>query len=94
MPGRRYRLSARVRRSGGKAGVALALHREGAPGLYDPATYEEFTAEAPAAGATGWALCIIVTPAIDPAPDRVHLRLVHEGDGASWFDNVLFEEFD
>lgn len=94
MPGRRYRLTARVRRAGGKAGIGLALHREGVPGLYDPSTYEEYTAEAPPAGDTGWALCIIVTPAIDPPPDRVHLRLVHEGDGASWFDNVLFEEFD
>ena len=92
--GRRYRLSAHVRSTAGVAHVALAVHRTDAPGLFDPQSYDEFAASAPPPGQGGWALCIVVTPVIDPAPDRVHLRLAHEGEGTSWFDNVLFEEFD
>ncbi len=92
--GRRYRLSARVRCVGGQAHIALAVHRTDAPGLYDASTYEEFSVSAPPSGPTGWALCVVVTPAIEPAPDRMHIRLTHEGEGASWFDNVLCEEFD
>lgn len=93
-PGRRYRLSARVRSTGGQARIALAVHRTDTPGLYDARTYEEFSVIAPPSGPSGWALCVVVTPAIEPAPDRMHIRLTHEGEGASWFDNVLCEEFD
>jgi hypothetical protein len=92
--GKRYRLSARVRSQGGQPSIALAVHRTDAPGLYDAGSYEEFTAMATPSGPGLWGACIVDTPAIVPAPDRVHLRLVHEGEGTSWFDNVLFEEFD
>jgi hypothetical protein len=91
-PGRRYRLSARVR-SAGTARIALALHRSNAPGLFDPSAYEEFVGEALPA-VDGWALLAVETPSIDPEPDRVHIRLTHAGEGASWFDNVLLEECD
>ena len=93
IPGKRLRLSTRVRCAGGTARVALALHRTGAPGLFDPSGYEEFVVEAPPA-AEGWALLVVETPSIVPAPDRVHIRLTHTGEGASWFDNVLCEECD
>ena len=93
IPGKRLRLSTRVRCAGGTARVALALHRTGAPGLFDPSGYEEYVVEAPPA-AEGWALLVVETPSIVPAPDRVHIRLTHTGEGASWFDNVLCEECD
>lgn len=89
--GRRYRLTARVRTSGGTASLALAIHRSDAPGLYDPSGYEEFMVQA-APGGEEWALLAVETPPIVPAPDRIHCRLLHVGEGTSWFDNVLFEE--
>ena len=92
--GKRYRLTARVRGAGGSARIALAIHRTDAPGLYDPGTYEEYAASVPADPGGVWQGCIIETPPIAPAPDRIHLRLIHEGEGTSWFDNVLFEECD
>jgi hypothetical protein len=92
--GKRYRLSARVRSQGGRASISLAVHRTDAPGLYDARSYEEFTAIATSSGGESWAACVVETPAIIPAPDRIHLRLVHEEEGTSWFDNVLLEEFD
>jgi hypothetical protein len=91
--GKRYRLSARVRSQGGRASIALAVHRADAPGLHDRRSYENFAAMATPSGRGAWAACVVETPAIVPAPDRIHLRLVHEGEGTSWFDNVLFEEF-
>ncbi len=93
IPGRHYRLSARVRTRGGTATVALALHRSDAPGVYDPSGYEEFTGQTRSVE-NGWALVVVETPPIAPAPDRVHCRLYHAGEGIGWFDNVLFEEYD
>jgi hypothetical protein len=93
VPGKRYRLSGRVRCGGGTARIAIALHRTDAPGLFDPSSYEEYVAEAPSA-VDGWALLVVETPSIVPAPDRVHCRLTHAGPGTSWFDNVFFEECD
>lgn len=92
--GKRYRLTARVLSRGGRASIALAVHRTEAPGLYDIRSYEEFAAEVRPSGKETWSACVVQTPPISPAPDRIHLRLIHEGEGASWFDNVLFEEFD
>jgi hypothetical protein len=92
--GKRYRLSARVRSLGGRASIALAVHRTDAPGLYDAGSYEEFMIQAAPADEETWSACAVESPVIVPAPDRVHLRLVHKGAGASWFDNVLFEEFE
>jgi hypothetical protein len=91
---KRYRLSARVRSQVGCASIALAVHRIDAPGLYDVRSYEEFTEMAPPSLHGAWAACVVETPAIAPAPDRIHIRLIHEGEGTSWFDNVLIEEFD
>ena len=90
--GKRFRLTARIRSAGGSARIALAIHRTDVPGLYDPGSYEEYAAPVPAGPGLAWLACTIETPPIAPAPDRIHLRLIHEGEGTSWFDNVLFEE--
>jgi hypothetical protein len=92
--GRRYRLTAFVRSTGGSARIALAIHRTDAPGLYDPGSYEEYGVPVSGKQGNAWNGCMVETPTIAPAPDRIHLRLSHEGEGTSWFDNVLFEEYD
>jgi len=93
---KRYRLSARVRTGEleGDARIALRLHRSGQPGLHHPESYEQFVSAAAATGTTGWQELQVVSPAIVPEPDRVHLLLLHRGQGTSWFDNVLLEEID
>jgi len=90
----RYRVEAlvRTRALSGKAALALRLHRKGRPGLFDPSSYEVFQAERHGTGDTPWMRLEVLTGPISPAPDRVHLLLEHDGDGTSWFDNVLFEE--
>jgi hypothetical protein len=93
---KRFRLTARVRTEGldGKASIALRLHRTGLPDLYHPGRYEEFKSPAAAAGTTNWQELVVVSPCIDPGPDRVHLLLLHEGKGTSWFDNVSLDEME
>lgn len=93
-PDRCYRLTARVRSEGATPRVTLALHRTGAPGLFDASTYEVFPASPGGSGTGGWELFTALTPVITPEPDRVHLRLACDGPGTVWFDNVLFEECD
>jgi hypothetical protein len=94
--GRRYRLSA-VACSSSLKGIAragLRLHREGTPGLGDTGAYEIYWAEKRISGDTHWTALDVTTPSISPPPDRVHLLLDHEGEGTSWFDNVLFETYE
>jgi hypothetical protein len=93
---KRYRLTARVRTEelDGKATIALRLHRTGQPDLHHAGRYEEFRSPAAAAGTTGWQELAVVSPRIVPEPDRVHLLLLHEGKGTSWFDNVSLEEME
>lgn len=94
--GKRHRLSAYVRTADldGNAGVFLRLHRKDAPGLFDVTTYERFESTAPLTGTNEWTRLEVVTPAISPEPDRVHLILKQRGSGKSWFDNVLYEELE
>lgn len=91
--GKRYRLSAMASSHGlkGSARAGLRIHREGRPGLGDTETYETYWAEKTISGDTPWRRLELTTLAISPPPDRVHLVLDHEGEGTSWFDNVLFE---
>ena len=91
--GKRYRLSA-VACSSSLKGVAragLRLHREGAPGLGDAQGYELYWTGTGCSGNAPWTALEVITPPISPAPDRVHLLLDQDGEGTSWFDNVLFE---
>jgi hypothetical protein len=93
---KRFRLSAMVRTHelDGQARVALRLHRTGHPDLHHPESYEEFSGGEVVSGTTGWKKLSVTTPPIVPEPDRVHIHLIHEGKGTSWFDNILFEETD
>jgi hypothetical protein len=91
--GKRYTLSAMACSSAlkGSARAGLRLHREGRPGLGHTQTYETYWTEKRISGDTPWTRLDVTTPAISPPPDRVHLVLDQEGEGSSWFDNVLFE---
>jgi hypothetical protein len=90
--GARYRMIAYVQSdlAEGSAGIALRLHREGEPGLFDAGTYELFRCGTRVRGRSKWTLLELVTPPISPAPDRVHLLLDFDGAGTCWFDNVHF----
>ena len=89
----RFQLSAYVKTSKlkGKARIAVRLHREDRGSVFDLHKYETFASDQTADGDTDWTQLKIVTPSISPAPDRIHLLLVQEGSGTSWFDNVSFE---
>ena len=92
--GSRYQLTAQVKTSRlkGKAQIAVRLHREDRGSVFDLHNYETFTSAQMVDGDTDWKMLKIVTPSISPAPDRIHLLLMQEGSGTSWFDNVSFEE--
>jgi hypothetical protein len=82
-----------VRTSGlqGKAMIAVRLHRKENGSPFDIENYETFTSAQTLQGDTDWTLLKVITPPITPAPDRVHLLLILEGRGTTWFDNVQFE---
>ena len=94
--GRRYRLSAAASSSSlkGVARAGVRLHREGTPGLGDARAYELYWSGSGCSGDAPWTTLEVITPAISPPPDRVHLLLDQEGEGKSWFDNVLFETYE
>ena len=91
--GARFQLTARVMAGAlkGYATIALRLHREGNGNLFQPETYEMFASPRAVSGSGDWDFLKVVTPPISPPPDRLHLLLVQEGVGESWFDNVLLE---
>jgi hypothetical protein len=91
--GSQYRLSAIVKTSKleGKAMIAMRLHREKQGSVFDIRSYETFTSGQTLQGDTDWKLLRVVTPPISPAPDRLHLLLIQEGSGTTWFDDVFFE---
>jgi hypothetical protein len=93
-PGRRYRLTAMIRspESFGKASIALRMHRSGNGSVFDLQMYEVYSSDCVNQHGEEWMACELVTPAITPAPDRIHILLEHNGTGTTWFDNVLFEE--
>jgi hypothetical protein len=87
--GERYTASGFVRThlTEGTAAIALRLHRQGQPGLFDPSTYEVYRSPL-LSGNREWTCVEAVTPALSPAPDRVHILLEVNGAGQCWFDNV------
>lgn len=89
-----YRLSAMVRTqgSGCTAMVAIRIHRAGADNLFDISRYEVHRSKDSAAGDQDWRMLSVETPPLTPEPDRMHLLLLHRGEGQSWFDNVTIEE--
>jgi hypothetical protein len=93
-PGSRFRLSGYVasRDLAGSARVAIRLHRAGKGSVFDLKKYEVFTAAGRVTGTTEWTRLEVTTDRITPAPDRVHLLLIQQGEGTTWFDNILMEE--
>jgi hypothetical protein len=90
--GARYRLVAyvRCRLVTGNASIAIRLHREGEEGLFNPETYEIFRSPLNVSGQSEWTRLDVITPPVNPVPDRVHLLLELNGAGSCWFDNVHF----
>ena len=94
--GKRYRLSAAASSSSlkGVARAGVRRHREGTPELGDVRAYELYWSGSGCTGNAPWTILEVITPPISPPPDRVHLVLDQEGEGTSWFDNVLFETYE
>ena len=90
--GARYRLVGfvRSRLTSGHVSVALRLHRTGSAGLFEPESYDIYRSPDVVRVVSEWTRLEVLTPPIDPAPDRVHLLLELDGAGTCWFDNVLF----
>ncbi len=88
--GGRLRLRAwvRTRQLRGRVRVALRVHREGRGSVFAVAGYEVFPSAAVRAANSDWTELMVTTPALTPAPDRVHLLLELEGAGTAWFDDV------
>lgn len=91
--GCRLRLSAAIRTHGlvGESRIALRYHLTGQDGLFSPQTYPRVDGDAVMSGSHEWTRIEVITPPLDPAPDRVHLILEQTGTGITWFDEVLFE---
>jgi hypothetical protein len=91
--GSRFRLSAfvKTRALRGSARIGLRLHRAGIGDVFDVADYETYYSETAVSGTSEWTAITVMTPVIDPAPDRMHLLLEMEGTGTCWFDDVFFE---
>jgi hypothetical protein len=91
--GGRLQLRAKVRARGlhGQVQVALRLHRTGRGSVFEVAGYEVFASPAVRAVDQDWVELTVTTPAISPAPDRVHVLLQFHGRGTVWFDDVEFE---
>ena len=92
-PGGRLRLRAKVRTRGlqGEVRVALRLHRTGRGSVFDLKNYEVFASPGLMTRQADWVELTVITPAITPAPDRVHVLLQLSGKGTVWFDDVEFE---
>jgi len=82
----------RSRALSGSASIALRLHRSGALALFDPSSYEVYRCKGRISGDAEWTRLELKTPPIAPAPDRLHILLEQDGQGDSWFDNVLLQE--
>ncbi len=91
--GGRLRLTAwvRTRDLRGEVSVALRVHRTGRGSVFDVGNYEVFPSAAVRSAATEWTELKVTTPALAPAPDRVHVLLRLGGRGTVWFDDVVFE---
>lgn len=91
--GSRYGLTALVQTEhlDGRAMLAIRLHRENSGSVFDIDNYEIFTSMQSLQGTSRWSKLEVITPPISPAPDRLHVLLIQEGKGTTWFDNVLLE---
>jgi hypothetical protein len=89
----RYELTALVKTANleGRAMLAIRLHRENSGSVFNIDNYEVVTSMHSLRGTSPWTKLEVITPPISPAPDRLHLLLIQEGKGTTWFDNVLLE---
>lgn len=76
----------------GAARIALRVHREGMPDLFDVARWERYESEALRTCDSEWTELLCTIPPLTPRPDRVHVLLEVEGRGTVWFDDVLLVE--
>jgi hypothetical protein len=86
----RVRAMVRTRDLRGEVSVVLRLHRTGRGSVFDAATYETHVSPVVRTVNQDWLELTVTTPAITPAPDRVHLLLQLNGKGTAWFDDVEF----
>lgn len=91
--GSSYRLSAYVKceQLDGTARIALRFHRDGDGSVFEMENYGIITSERSIQSTCPWTFLDVRALAISPAPDRMHIMLMQDGKGTSWFDNVLFE---
>ena len=80
----------RTRDLRGEVTLALRVHRTGRGSVFDGETYETHVSPVVRAADQDWLELIVTTPAITPAPDRVHVLLQLNGKGTVWFDDVEF----
>lgn len=71
--------------------LAIRLHRENSGSVFNIDNYEVIASMHSLQGTSRWTKLEVITPPIFPAPDRLHLLLIQEGKGTTWFDNVLLE---
>lgn len=88
--GGRLKLTAMIRTRGvrGSVWVSIRLHRRDRTNVYDLANYDTFESRRIHRAEAAWCRLELITPPIDPAPDRVHLLLQFKGRGTVWFDEV------
>jgi len=79
---------AKSRLTEGSAGIAIRVHRIGAPGVFDAEQYETYSSVQRVEGLSDWTRLEVTTDLIAPAPDRLHVLLDVSGKGTCWFDNV------
>lgn len=78
----------------GTVRVALRVHRQGRGSVFDVAGYEVFPSATLNTDEGQWTELRLTTPALAPAPDRVHVLLELDGEGRVWFDDVQFLRLD
>jgi hypothetical protein len=88
--GGRFRVVAYVKShlAEGSAGIAIRVHRTGAPGIFDMEQYETYRSTGRVEGLSDWTRLEATTDSVFPAPDRLHILLDVSGKGTCWFDNV------
>jgi len=88
--GGRLRLTAMIRTRGvtGTVWIAIRLHRRDRGSVYELDNYECFESRRIRRSEESWRPLEVVTPSIQPGPDRVHLLLQFKGRGSVWFDDV------
>ena len=88
--GGRLKLTAMVRTKGvtGAVWIAIRLHRRDRGSVYELANYENFESPRIRRSEVSWQHLEVITPSIQPGPDRVHLLLQFKGRGSAWFDDV------